>query len=170
MAPLPSSPLIDAGGTTELLIDQTGESRIKNGTADIGSVEYEADVILPYLLVVNSDGDGIPFGVKDALGLPPGIANAERYRLLNPRGLNGSGDIELSFTVNPSPVMPLEIILERSSTLRPEDFEEIYRYDPLNREKFNGIRETRLGEFIFLRDQTAPSEQVFYRLKIELDL
>lgn len=170
-APLPNSPLIDAGGATELMIDQTGESRIKNGTADIGAVEYEAAITLPLMLVVNSDGDGIPFGVKDALGLTPGIANAGSSRLLSAPLVQDSGALQLSFMVNPSPVMPLRIILERASTLNPQDFQEIYRYNPVSlHNEPNGIEETRDGETILLHDTTPPVNQAFYRLKVELDL
>lgn len=170
-APLPNSPLIDVGGTTELMIDQSGESRIKSGTADIGAVEYEAAITLPLMLAVNSDGDGIPFGVKDALGLTPGIANAGSSRLLSAPLVQDSGALQLSFMVNPSPLLPLKIILERASTLNPADFQEIYRYNPnSHHNESNGIEETRDGETILLNDTTPPVNQAFYRLKVELDL
>jgi hypothetical protein len=89
MLPLPGSPAIDAAGASDPgETDQRGFTRFVNGALDIGAVEIQEEV---NDFVFDTDGDGYPNGVEQAIGSDPGLSDPAHLNKLQ-LGFDGNGD------------------------------------------------------------------------------
>ena len=173
MPPLPGSPAIDAAIDSTVTTDQRGLPRTVN-TTDIGAVEIQdtADIrsILASLFNTDTDGDGNPFGVEFALGTNPNGADPENPNNLTIPTFDGDGEATLTFGLNPAAEPHTIWLLKRSSTLLPDSFQEIYRFNgPINMETLGtDISVTGTDTSFSITDENPPGDKAFYRFEAEL--
>lgn len=165
MPPLPGSPAIYAGGSTALLTDQRGFHRA--GAPDIGAAEYQDTPDLVRYWQRDFDSDGVPFGVEQAVGADPLLADA--HLSLAPPVPGPTGHPVLSFGLNPAILPGTNLVLRRSPSLSPADFVIIYRYDGDAEFAAPGITHQRSASLVTLTDTNPPPGAVFYRLEAVLD-
>ncbi len=145
MPPLPGSPAIDAGGPTTLATDQRGFPRLS--TPDIGAAEYQGIGDLTRFWKLDFDGDASVYGVEQALGTDPLVADPAHTRNLTAPAINESGHAYLSFGLNAASASGTVWTLKRSLDLTPGSFQEIYRY--------NGTADTAAPGASFIRTATG---------------
>ncbi|MDF1714780.1 MAG: choice-of-anchor Q domain-containing protein [Akkermansiaceae bacterium] len=128
MMPLPASPAIDGAISSGRTTDQRGFP-IFNDNADIGAVEFQGAADLPIFAPavwdIDHDGDGISFGVEHALGTDPFVSDAGDSANLCLR-FNANGQAVLEFGYNTGAIEATQWILERSSDLAPDSWEQVY--------------------------------------------
>ena len=186
MPPLPGSPAVNGGSSTapptfpqDILdldndgnttepvpFDQRGFPRISGAAVDIGAVEYDGPRDLPLIFTADGDGDGVPFGVEHALGMDgntPDLDSPRRFRL----GMDSiSSQPQLTFGFNTAALPFTSWIVKRSTTLTPDGWSEIYRYDgPTMTETTNGTTATPMGDLREITDTNPPADGAFYRFE-----
>ena len=168
MPPLPGSPAVDAGSTTDPGgTDQRGFPRFLNGALDIGAVEGALGPDFAALWSTDNDLDGKPYGVEHALGTDPDSPDPGNPANLTNPVFNGSGHATFSFGRNPAAEPNTIWILKRSTTLLPGSFVEIFRFDgpsvtPTNQ---TGITSTPSPTSFSVTDTTPPAGRAFYRFE-----
>lgn len=177
MPPLPGSPAIDAAlpaffNTPD---DQRGEIRTP-GVSDIGAVEYQGTADLVTFWPLDWDGDGIPFGIERALGNDPFLADPNEEGNLTVPQFNPSGQATLRFRIGDDARADTIWILQRSTTLLPGSWQEIYRYDG---PAFQGTTQPDIATlwtttitpnttFAHVTDLNPPPGKAFYRFVAEV--
>ena len=154
MPPLPGSPVIDAaGGSNPGGTDQRGLPRFVGGMLDIGAVELQGTTLAAEPLLsffFDSDGDGTPNGVEQAIGSNPLVSDPAHPNKLQPQGFDGTSfGLQFGYADGSIP-----LTLTRSIDLI--NFEEI----AVSGDDFN----TGLNPF-FIRDSDPPEAKAFYRLE-----
>lgn len=166
----PGSPLINACDLAFSIVteDLAGNPRIMDGRQDIGA--YEAPLAIARWCR-DDDGDGLPYGVEQAIGTNPDVADAGGPLELMST-LDNTGDPIFQFGHHPLPHPGTHWVLKRSTDM--VNFTEILRYGESN----SGIP-TSEGSFAFatdpatgityftVSDPTAFSTRVFYQLCVE---
>ena len=135
--PLPGSPAIDAVTTTTATIDQRGFTRLLDGddngatSADLGSVEAPnyanpgPDDFLSIWLT-DQDQDGSPWGLEQAIGTNPAVADSGNAFNLSIPTINPTGAVTLLFGHNPNALVGTTLSLTRSQTFDTEGFTTIF--------------------------------------------
>jgi predicted outer membrane repeat protein len=167
MPPLPDSPAIDAGGTTTLLTDQRGFPRV--GTPDIGAVESQGIADLARFWNRDFDGDGLPYGVEQALGTDNFAADPANSRNLAPPVFDASGHTILSFGLASAALQGTRWILSRSLDLTSGSFAEIYRFDGITDTVSPGVDYIRSASRVTIADSNPPPGSAFYRFEAVLE-
>jgi hypothetical protein len=168
MIPLPGSLALAAAGTTNPGgTDQRGFDRFVDGALDIGAVEFQIDEGLAPFWLTDTDLDGSLFGVEHALGTDPDTSDRGNPANLIAPQFNGSGNAGFTFGRNPAAEANTIWILQRSTTLAPGSFLEIFRFDGPAGILTNqpGITSTPGATMFSVTDTTPPAGQAFYRFK-----
>lgn len=163
MMPLPGSPAIDALTESGELVDQRG--RWRDGTPDIGAVEYAGAGDLAYVWESDWDSDGVVYGVEHAVGTNPFLPDRRepKYPVF---ATDGSGSPGITMGLDTAAADDTIWIVWRSTDL--VTFEEIYRFDgPTQIETLaNGIVANFFPvlnpEQLSIFDTLSPSPRVFY--------
>jgi len=165
--PLPGSPTIDAGSTTDPGgTDQRGFERFSGDALDIGAVEFNSNNDLPLLFPLDLDDDGIPFGIEIALGTDPNTPDLDNPRNLALPAFNTNGDAILTFGRNINAPAGIRWTLSRSTDLT--SFDVIYRFDGTNTLNEEAGNQSSLSNTLFeIIDTDSPSPKAFYRFEAE---
>ena len=162
--PLPGSLAIDCAITSTATSDQRGFIRPLNGDniegaiADLGSVEAPnyanpgPDDFLSIWLT-DQDGDGSPWGLEQAIGTDPAVADPENAANLSIPVINAAGNATLSFGQNADALAGTSLALTRSTTLQPADFVTLFT---------SSLDDSTSVDFL---DNNPPSPRAFYRLE-----
>lgn len=167
MPPLPNSRAINAGGTTTLTSDQRGFPRLS--PPDIGAVEYQGAADLARLWKLDTDGDGSPLGVEQALGTDSLLADSASSRNLTVPTFNSLGHAVLAFALNAAAAPGTRWVLSRSPDLAPGSFVEIYRYDGSADTAAPGITYLRTTTGVTITDTAPLPSPAFYRFEALLE-
>lgn len=178
MPPLPGCPAIDAWGglgPEPSPTDQRGLPRPVGDGMDLGAVESQGLLSdLGLFWDSDFDGDGNAFGAEHALGTNPSVADPGNSRNLTPPRINGSGEREMFFGLNPAAGPHTIWILSRSPDLSPGSFVPIFRYDgstdllevqPGIEAKFTPAYAPGM---IQVTDTNQPMSRAFYRVEAGL--
>lgn len=131
MPPLPGSAAIDMAGSTDPGgTDQRGLPRFAGIALDIGAVEIQGTgdtgTIFATIWLLDTDGDGSPFGVEQALGTDSGTSDLGNSR--NPILMGDeNGKPKLTFGLAAAALPGTVWRVTRSPDL--SNFTEIFRYD-----------------------------------------
>ena len=167
MPPMPGSPAINAGLTaTTLTTDQRGFSRV--GVADIGAAEYQGNADLARFWKLDMDGDGAAYGVEQALGTDPFVADPTNVRRLTTPGFDAAGHAVLSFGIAPA-VPGTRWRLTRSFDLSAGSFVEIYRTDGVADSSISGVTFVRTATRVTVTDGNPLAGRAFYRFEAVLE-
>lgn len=165
MPPLFDSPAINAAGYPPVFAtDQRGLPR--QPKSDIGAVEFQGTTDLTRLWLTDFDGDGSSYGIEQALGTDPLVADSANPRNLTMPAINASGHAVLSFGTQYTP--GTRWILKRSLDLSPNSFVEIYRTNRSTDTAAPGITFVRTPTRITVTDATPSARKAFYRLETVL--
>lgn len=168
MLPKPESSALDiASRSSGNQIDQRGFPRSIGIGPDLGAVELGADI--ERFWSMDPDSDGTPFGVEFATGMNP--FGAELFPLLRPQPYSENGDLGFSTGIDPDAVSSTTWIIYQSTTMEPDSWEEIYRFNgPMDQETISSDYEIRRFDgLIRLVNLVEPRPaQMFYQLKVEL--
>ena len=181
MPPLPGSPAIDAGGTTNPGgTDQRGFTRLVGAMLDIGAVEIQVGEIVTSTFPfptesfhLDDDQDGTPNGLEFILGtdyLTPDSASSNNPAL----SLDTNGHLNLRFGKLTDLPSGITLRILRSETLATNSFTEIGTYDSSSNttggiltgsgDSFTIDTNGSLEEFSFT-DTNQPDPKAFYRLE-----
>ena len=182
MPPLPDSPAIDQGASAEPF-DQRGLPRNVDGdgaggpAVDAGAVEYDPAIDPAAYWALDWDGDGVPYGVEQAVGTDPLAGDAGHARSFGRIAAGaGGGSATLRFGIDPAADPRTLWIVERSPDLSPGSWVEVYRFVGAT-----GTGDPQPGisaafgsppldpEILLLTDEAPPSPLSFYRLGTSLD-
>ena len=158
MPPLPGSPAIDAGGTTNLTTDQRGFPRVS--IPDIGAAEYQGTADIASFWKLDMDGDGSSYGVEQALGTDNFMADLANARNLTVPVIDASGHAVLSFGITSGAADGTRWIVRRSNDLLT--FSEIYRYDGVTDTAIAGITFLRTASNVTVTDTASLPGAAFY--------
>lgn len=161
MPPLPGSPAIDAGGTTDITTDQRGLPRVS--IPDIGAAEYQGTAEIARFWNLDVDGDGSPYGVEQALGTDNFMADLSNARNLTVPAIDASGHAVLSFGITSGAADGTRWIVRRSNDLLT--FSEIYRYDGVTDTAIAGITFLRTASHVTVTDTASLPGAAFYRFE-----
>jgi hypothetical protein len=159
MPPLPNSPAIDAGGSSDLgFSEQRGFTRVVGAGLDLGAVEYQGASELPALVnatfELDSDDDGDANGLERAIGSDPFQADSShpnKFRIVKNAG---DDSISLSFGYT-----------DDSTVLRLTRSIDLVNFDTVVAE--SGTDFTADTPVILLSDPNPPAGKAFYRLEAE---
>ncbi|MDF3130950.1 choice-of-anchor Q domain-containing protein [Kiritimatiellaeota bacterium B1221] len=164
MLPLPGSPAIDAGGAVDPGgSDQRGYARFVGGALDLGAVEYQGTSDLALVWNTDGDEDGMAYGMEQAIGSDPVVADAEdaEGRLM----FEGQ---DVRFGVSPAAHTLTRWVLERSTDLTQENsFSPVYTFDDFNLMIDEDFTASTVGDLREITDMSGDNE-AFFRLKVEL--
>ncbi len=168
MPPMPGSPVINLAATTNTLAtDQRSFPRV--GVSDIGAAEYQGGADLARFWKVDADGDGSPYGVEQALGTDPLVADPTNTRRFATPRFNVAGHAVLSFGIAPA-VLGTGWILRRSPDLSGGSFTEIYRTDGVTDTAVPGVTFERSATRVTVTDGNSLAGRAFYRFEAVLEL
>lgn len=160
MLPLPGSPAIDFAVIRSRVTDQRGFP--VDSVIDLGATEYQGDSELRRLWLLDSDGDGSPFGLEFALGTDPWTSDRSHSANLV-LSSDTEGRPTLTFGRNPAANSTAAWCLTRSTTLDPNSFIEIFRYDGAS--TTNGSSASVTPTTFQIIDTTPPPGKAFYRVE-----
>lgn len=168
MPPMPGSPVINLAATTNTLAtDQRSFPRV--GVSDIGAAEYQGGTDLARFWKVDADGDGSSYGVEQALGTDPLVADPTNTRRFATPRFNVAGHAVLSFGIAPA-VLGTRWILRRSPDLSGGSFTEIYRTDGVTDTAVPGVTFERSATRVTVTDGNSLAGRAFYRFEAVLEL
>ncbi len=165
-------PITSAGGALTIttlqdglfprLTDQRGFPIV--GLPDLGAAEYQGAPDLRQYWPTDWDGDGIPFGVEQALGTNPLAYDLTDTRNLAVPAQVALGGVNVSFGRNLNAAPGTVWILKRSIDL--ETFTEIFRFNGItSSSSVPGITYVVGASLISVVDQTPPQPKAFYRFE-----
>ncbi|MGJ8672395.1 S8 family peptidase [Rubritalea sp.] len=122
-------------------------------------------IISPVDLTSDNDGDGVALLLELAIGTDPDVADFK-----NPArpaiSQNADGKIAFTFGRGSEPLAGTVLIVERSTTLLEDSFEEVYRFefDDESSTLGSGIVEELLENQFLITDELQAEGRAFYRL------
>lgn len=177
---LPGAPAIDSALTSTETTEQRGFVRPLDGdddgtaTPDLGSTEAPnwfnpGPDDYPAIWLTDQDGDGSPWGLEQAIGTNPILADTCDPLNLTSLVVNPTGAITVLFGHNPNAIEGTTLSLARSQTLTPEDFTTLFSssFDGLFQisEFGDQVNFTNGGTTISFLDDSPPSPKAFYLLE-----
>ncbi|MDB4401339.1 hypothetical protein N9Z85_07460, partial [Akkermansiaceae bacterium] len=77
-------------------------------------------------------------------------------------------EVCIQFGIGSPPVSASAVVLERSVSLEPNDFEEVYRYEIMGNTEVLGtdIRSDAMPYYFTIFDQMMPAGRAFYRVRV----
>ena len=120
---------------------------------------------MQHIFHIDTDADGHPFGLEQALGTDPFLADPNNPRNLIAPTFNDAAQPELAFGISEDAATGTIWILERTTDL--VTFEEIYRFDGTTHLSVDGlpIDITTTESGVIITDQSPPSGSAFYRFR-----
>ncbi|WFB37436.1 choice-of-anchor Q domain-containing protein [Kiritimatiellota bacterium B12222] len=163
MLPLPGSPAIDVAGSTDPGgRDQRGFFRFVGGGLDIGAVENQGISDVALIWGMDFDDDGLSYGMEQAIGSDPLVADADSPELLTLSGETAT------FGVSPAAHDQTRWVLERSTDLTAANsFEPVFSQDDLDTFIDLNVSGVWVNGRMEITDHFGDDE-AFYRLKVEL--
>lgn len=165
MPPLPGSPAINAAANSPSNMDQRGLGILD--FPDIGASEFQGASDVGIFWNLDFDGDGLPYGVEQALGTDVFAPDLNNSRNLAPPVRDPSGKQTLSFGLNPAALPGTVWILSRSQNL--VDFTEIYRFDGSADFAGTDVDFDRDPDRVVIIDTAPPPGRAFYRFETRFE-
>jgi len=116
----------------------------------------------------DSDNDGLDLIIERAIGTDPNLADFSSTRRLNITSLSNTEVSTLNFGRGSDPLPGSILIVERSTSLQDDSFEQIYSFtfDSESSSLGEGILSEENADSFTITDLQRPEGRAFYRLKV----